>query len=199
MRAVWGPCSYVIVAIAGWERRNFKARCEPAGTGEPAKLHPNARPTTESLTAGTPAGPSTRESPPARHGRKYTWAELMKRVWALDVLRTRLFHRKENGLSTRIPQTGRAPRGRMDRHHRTGIAEENDLRVPLCRNVQHALCTSDSRLFQSPIQNDAVNNYLFSNHVCLSSCLMADQNGFPLSARIMLSANCVAIPGEFSR
>ncbi len=26
------------------------------------------------------------ESPAARHERNYTWAELMKRVWALDVL-----------------------------------------------------------------------------------------------------------------
>src|SRR2546426_4919253 len=28
----------------------------------------------------------TMESSVARHGRNYTWAELMKRVWALDVL-----------------------------------------------------------------------------------------------------------------
>jgi uncharacterized protein DUF4338 len=34
-------------------------------------------------------------------------------------------------------------RGRMDRHHRTGIAKKTIFVFPLCRNVQHALCMSD--------------------------------------------------------
>ena len=34
-------------------------------------------------------------------------------------------------------------RGRMDRHHRAGIAKKTIFLLPLCRNVQHALCTSD--------------------------------------------------------
>ena len=42
---------------------------------------------TESLAAGTPAEPPKMESPAARHERNYTWSELMKRVWALDVLK----------------------------------------------------------------------------------------------------------------
>jgi hypothetical protein len=41
---------------------------------------------TESLPAGAPAEPPRMKSPDARHERNYTWSELMKRVWALDVL-----------------------------------------------------------------------------------------------------------------
>lgn len=38
-------------------------------------------------------------------------------------------------------------RGRMDRHHRTGIPKKTIFVFPLCRNVQHALCTSDPPTF----------------------------------------------------
>jgi len=34
-------------------------------------------------------------------------------------------------------------RGRMDRYHRTGIVKKTIFLFPLCRNFQHALCTSD--------------------------------------------------------
>ena len=34
-------------------------------------------------------------------------------------------------------------RGRMDRHHRIRIAKKTIFVFPLCRNVQHSLCTSD--------------------------------------------------------
>ena len=40
----------------------------------------------ESLVTGAAAETSSIEPSVARHGRNYTWAELMKRVWALDVL-----------------------------------------------------------------------------------------------------------------
>ncbi len=36
-----------------------------------------------------------------------------------------------------------AGRGRMDRHHRIGIAKKTIFLLPLCRNVQHALRTSE--------------------------------------------------------
>jgi len=38
-------------------------------------------------------------------------------------------------------------RGRMDRHHRTGIPKKTIFVFPLCRNVQHALCTGDPPTF----------------------------------------------------
>src|SRR5437879_5235623 len=38
------------------------------------------------LAGGIAAEAPTMESSVARHGRNCTWAELMKRVWALDVL-----------------------------------------------------------------------------------------------------------------
>ena len=42
--------------------------------------------TAERLAAGAAVEPSGIEPSVAAHGRNYTWAELMKRVWALDVL-----------------------------------------------------------------------------------------------------------------
>ena len=39
-----------------------------------------------SMVASVAASDESAQSPATRHGRNYTWAELMKRVWALDVL-----------------------------------------------------------------------------------------------------------------
>ena len=62
-----------------------------AGSAPVLDLHatsatPLCAPESSLGTAGSLAGPASPQSPACRHGRNYTWAELMKRVWALDVL-----------------------------------------------------------------------------------------------------------------
>ena len=55
------------------------SKCRPLIVPEPAI--PSAVPPTPAATAQEALEPG-----PYRHGRHYTWAELMKRVWELDVL-----------------------------------------------------------------------------------------------------------------
>ena len=51
-----------------------------------AETAPCAREFSAAASVGAPVEPTPVQSPATRHGRNYRWAELMKRVWALDVL-----------------------------------------------------------------------------------------------------------------
>ena len=81
--------SGILAPAAKWRARIVPA--EPSA--EPASMiHPCCAQTSAIATdfaaasVEAHADPALMESPLTRHGRNYTWAELMKRVWALDVL-----------------------------------------------------------------------------------------------------------------
>ena len=82
--------SGILAPAAKW-----RALIVPTPEAEPASMiHPccveTSAAATDSLaarSAGVPADPALMQSSGHRHGRNYTWAELMKRVWALDVLK----------------------------------------------------------------------------------------------------------------
>ena len=65
-----------------------ESEAESASTIHPCCVETSAGATNSVAAASVvaSAGPTPMLSPATRHGRNYTWAELMKRVWALDVL-----------------------------------------------------------------------------------------------------------------
>ncbi len=72
-----------------WGTAAWRPLIVPRAASESAPLHPKVDPSVqeaESLALAIVAEPMRAQSEATRHGRNYTWAELMKRVWALDVL-----------------------------------------------------------------------------------------------------------------
>jgi hypothetical protein len=80
--------SGILAAAAKWRALIVPESSPPAIESASMMDHPfctTQAPSTDSAAVSV-AAPKSPQSPAHRHGRNYTWAELMKRVWALDVL-----------------------------------------------------------------------------------------------------------------